>query len=143
MGSDPDFPVLEETDDTSVRLDGHAFGRRLLREAGHGHDIAALRYHETGASGGIHLVHRDAEPGRPPEPGRVVTQRVGADEIIAKGQAKLSTVSAAAPAAAAGGAAPAKGDDKKPAGKPAEKKEEKKKEPEPEPEEDMGFGLFD
>lgn len=65
------------------------------------------------------------------------------DEIIAKGQAKLSTVSAAAPAPAAGGAAPAKGDDKKPAGKPAEKKEEKKKEPEPEPEEDMGFGLFD
>lgn len=65
------------------------------------------------------------------------------DEIIAKGQAKLSTVSASAAAPAAGGAAPAKGDDKKPAGKPAEKKEEKKKEPEPEPEEDMGFGLFD
>eukprot|EP01085_Mycamoeba_gemmipara_P000836 Mycagemm_TRINITY_DN10317_c2_g1::TRINITY_DN10317_c2_g1_i3::g.836::m.836 type:complete len:118 gc:universal TRINITY_DN10317_c2_g1_i3:132-485(+) len=67
------------------------------------------------------------------------------DEIIAKGQAKLSTVSAAA-APAAGGAAPAKGDDKKPAaGKKEEKKEEKKKEPEPAEggEEDMGFGLFD
>lgn len=68
------------------------------------------------------------------------------DEIIAKGQAKLSTVSvAAAPAPATGGAAPAKGDDKKPAaGKKEEKKEEKKKEPEPDAaEEDMGFGLFD
>jgi len=71
------------------------------------------------------------------------------DEIIAKGQAKLSTVSVAAAAPAAGGAAPGKGgDDKKPAaGKKEEAKKEEKKKPEPEPaaegEEDMGFGLFD
>jgi hypothetical protein len=41
--------------------DVHALGRRPLRQARHGHDVAGVRHDEAGAGGRRHLAHRDVE----------------------------------------------------------------------------------
>ena len=47
-----------------------------LRQPRHRHDVARLGDDEAGARGGVHLVDRDAESGRPPEPRWIVGQRI-------------------------------------------------------------------
>src|SRR5687767_3634661 len=69
-------PSLKESDDLSVRLNGHALRRRLLGKPGHRHDVARLRDDEARTRRWIDIVDGDAKSGRPAQFGRVVAQRV-------------------------------------------------------------------
>src|SRR5437016_1374709 len=49
------FP--EQAHDLAIRPDIYRLGRGNLRQAGHGHDLAADRHHEFRAGGEAHLAH--------------------------------------------------------------------------------------
>src|SRR4030095_220105 len=67
---------LEHPDDRAVGANGHAFGCRLLRESGHGHDVAGLRDDETGTGRGVHFVNGNAKTMRAAESRGIVGERV-------------------------------------------------------------------
>jgi hypothetical protein len=72
LGAKDRDPVLEQSDNFTVRKSGHSLRGRLLRQSRHRHDVAALCDDETRARGRPNFVHRDAEAARSSEARRIV-----------------------------------------------------------------------
>ena len=69
--ADPAF-LSEKPRDLAAFIDIHIFSRRFLRQAWHRKDVARQGDDEAGTSSYAQLAHRDAEPFRASELGRII-----------------------------------------------------------------------